>query len=212
MARSKFEIFDNDLRRLLKEFPQAFNKNFGTFLGVQIRDEIRDLTSKGISPILGNGRFPGYKSVTESNRLKKQATSQRRLTKGLLKKSTKQRLRKSARENTALASKISKGYPLSVKNKFPGKKTRPVNLRLSEDFIDSLKYMVQGVNNNFKLAVGFFNKLSVDKEMGHRVGVNGQPSRPIIPINQERLAVSIQKLIFESFKRQIKNYIKKKKA
>lgn len=82
------------------------------------------------------------------------------------------------------------GYPLTARKKYPGKKPRPVNLRLSGDFLDDgLDYR----SNVGKLTVevGYFDKENINKETGHRDGVHGQPKRPTIPKGNETFAQSI---------------------
>jgi hypothetical protein len=101
------------------------------------------------------------------------------------------------------------GYPKNIVDKYPNKKIRPINLWLSGDFLKSLTFMAIAVNGSFKARIFFNKELSNKKESGHREGVNGQPSRPTIPIidKGEAFAVSIQKKIIDIITAQVKKII-----
>lgn len=97
--------------------------------------------------------------------------------------------------------KDTKKYPAKVQNKFPDKRARPVNLTLSGQFLKSLvSYGVTRGANKF-LFVGFNNLLAELKELGHREGVNGQPSRPIIPEQgKEDFIAPLRRFLEDAFK------------
>lgn len=92
-------------------------------------------------------------------------------------------------------------YIKSVKSNFPNKKARPVNLKLSGEFLDSLyiKGLKRGDENYLNVGFnGFENEL---KELGHREGVNGQPKRPIVPSESgEDYIAPIRRFLSEAFK------------
>lgn len=70
--------------------------------------------------------------------------------------------------------------------RYPGKRKpkRPVNLKLTGDFLKSL--IVKVTTGSRPILTITFNKpKSFDKERGHREGANTQPKRPIIPNNRE---------------------------
>lgn len=71
-----------------------------------------------------------------------------------------------------------------------GKRIKPVNLKLFGDFLKNLGCKRKGLNSAL---LGFFDKESIDKELGHRKGTNGQKKRPIIPIGKENYVPKIQK-------------------
>lgn len=81
--------------------------------------------------------------------------------------------------------------------KYPGKKkpSRPVNLRLTGQFLQSLKYQIVEARNRIGLEIGFSNRLAALKELGHRNGANRQPKRPLIPRGKQRLREGINKKI-----------------
>jgi hypothetical protein len=133
-------------------------------IGLAVCDEIRTVTAKGISPIKSIGRFQPYKWAA--------------------KKSLK---RKSGSSGKSLNREFQNKYPYSVRDKYPDKRERPVNLRLSGEFIKSLTAkVVSGV-----LSIGYFNEQFAKYESGHREGVNGQPKRPTIPQNSEQFSDTI---------------------
>lgn len=83
-------------------------------------------------------------------------------------------------------------YPLRVRNLFPNKRSRPVNLRLSGKFWKALKFRIRGDNRiQFRrqggpsIEIGFFDRTNALKEKGHREGANSQLERPIIPRSSE---------------------------
>lgn len=114
-----------------------------------------------------------------------------------------------AHDKASVRGKISdarRGYPYSVRGKFPDKRPRPVNLLLSGEFLAALEHRVVGIAGQYSVEIGFFEDSDKDrktgvhpaiKEQGHREGANGQPERPIIPIGREDFQISIQKAIIK---------------
>lgn len=160
-------------------------------IGEELIDAIKDQVSKGISPILGRGRFDGYKAVTAANSILRGG-------KGGTKASR-------ARRRAKAKSVKRQGYPYSVRGKFPGKRERPVNLYLSGRFLNDLKARVLKRGLEF----GFYTKLSTDKELGHREGANTQPERPIIPIRNEQLNRTVYNRLVTAVARRIKQAVAK---
>lgn len=78
--------------------------------------------------------------------------------------------------------------------RYPGnrKPRRPVNLRLSGDFMDALTYKLSKDSSGYSVNVGYFDTKNAKKEQGHREGANGQPKRPTIPVQGEDFNVTIQ--------------------
>ena len=137
-------------------------------------DEMKTMISKGISPIKGEGRFPAY-----------------------LWAGKKSLARKRGAKKKALNREFSDKYPYSAMKKFPGKKERPVNLKLSGDFLNALSARV----GKSRIDIGFFDKPFEDYELGHREGANGQPKRPIIPIKGEELSPSIYRRLVKTLQK-----------
>lgn len=90
--------------------------------------------------------------------------------------------------------------------KYPGNKKppRPVNLKLSGDFLKSLRVKAVNVRRESIDYRVYFNKESSrKKEQGHREGAGGQPKRPIIPIESEsytdKIVVALKRAIVKLF-------------
>ena len=181
MAQRVANKIEQDLKAAIRKNAQELIDNLPKSakqeIGDVIVDEMKDLISKGISPIEGKGRFPAYKWAAAR---KDVVDTVNRFTKG-----------QKGKDVRALKSEAKRAYsnkyPFSVQNEFPDKRPRPVNLFLSGEFMESLKSKVR----NGQLFVGFFEKRSTQFEQGHREGVNGQPKRPIIPIDDERFSTTI---------------------
>lgn len=94
-------------------------------------------------------------------------------------------------------------------DRYPGglKPSRPVNLRLTGDFLRDLVFRVI-TGKNPAIEIFFKTNESQLKEQGHREGANGQPKRPIIPNQREtysrglrrRLDALLQSVIDRAFK------------
>lgn len=84
------------------------------------------------------------------------------------------------------------GYPNTVRKRFPGKRKRPVNLKLSGAFLKALKSKTISTGRKLEIEIGYFDPKEAIKEDGHREGANTQPKRPTIPIKTEEFALSIQ--------------------
>jgi len=184
------KAIDREIKRIgIKTIEEGLTSSDKREIGDELIEAIKDQVSKGISPILGRGRFEGYKAVTKANRILRGG-------KGGTKAS------RARRRKLAKATK-KQGYPYSVKNKFPSKRERPVNLFLSGRFLNDLraKPLKRG------LEFGFYTKLSTNKELGHREGANTQPERPIIPVRNERLNRTIYNRLIVSLARRIKQAI-----
>lgn len=157
-----FKLTQNDLpglKKRLEDLTRAIDKNTAKKVGRAVIADMKDLIAKGISPIRGEGRFPGYKNT--------------------------------------------KKYPAGKKP------NRPVNLKLTGDFLKSLDSEVKSSRTGYDTDVGFFDSDSKDKEEGHREGANGQLKRPIIPTKSEELAVTIQETISDIYTERILELIDK---
>lgn len=146
------------LKKKLEQIQLPLDKDTATKIGKEVVTEMKDMISKGISPIQSVGRFEGYKNP----------------------------------------------------EKYPGdrKPKRPVNLRLTGDFLNNLKFQVISQAKDYFVRVGFFDRDSQLKEEGHRVGHNRQPKRPTIPEGNEQLAQRIQRIISGLLRERIRQIIK----
>lgn len=88
--------------------------------------------------------------------------------------------------------KNPKKYPGGVSKRFPGKRVRPVNLYLSGSFIAALTYRAIKTVYGYGVSIGYDGRKQQLKELGHREGANGQPSRPTIPQAGELFVSKIQ--------------------
>jgi hypothetical protein len=208
--RVKVSIDASSFQDLLTQFGDAFTQRVSDSLGTQVIIKMRDLIGKGVSPIETHGRFPEYKAqqvAQQAAELRKSARSR------AMDFGNKDKNVKSARSAARELSKSAKlKYPDSVLNKFPNKRRRPVNLKLSGKFLDNgLEQWNEGLKQKFSVAIGFKKKPFVDYERGHREQANGQGFRPIIPQQQEKFVKSIRLIIDDLIKEAIDSYINKKR-
>lgn len=203
--KPRFEKLVTRLQRLTKDF---INPKTGNDIGVAAVSGMLNLISKGISPIRGgpsDGKFAPYKSVSESSRFKKLASGA--TTK--LKKTFKNK-----------AKEARRGYPYSVQGKYPEKKPRPVNLYLTGSFLDALDFVYMGaVGRSIGRTIVYIRDIKDEsgvsaktKEYGHRYGANGQPKRPIMPIQDagEKLAATIDAKIAKILRARLKELLNNK--
>lgn len=94
------------------------------------------------------------------------------------------------------------GYPASIKKQYPNKRTTPVNLKLTGRQLADLGYSV--TKNGIE--IGYSSRDAIEKERGHREGVNGQPKRPTIPLTKlgEEFAQKIQDIYLKIVQRNAK--------
>ncbi len=81
--------------------------------------------------------------------------------------------------------------------RFPGKSVTPVNLKVSGDFLSSLKQKVTGSRAQRKIILFFTERLSDLKEKGHRKGANSQKKRPLLPLGNEKFNRAINRTLLE---------------
>jgi len=96
--------------------------------------------------------------------------------------------------------------------KYPGKQkpASPVNLFLTGKFLAALRATTKKGDTGIDTYVGFRSSNQSKKESGHREGVNGQPSRPIIPDGDESFVLSIRKIIRKIYEDRIDFLTRKK--
>lgn len=82
------------------------------------------------------------------------------------------------------------GYPFNVQKKFPSKRVRPVNLKLSGDMLSSLVSRVEGGT----ISIGIFDKVEAEKAIKHNDGTEKVPQRHFLPTKKgEQFTISIQR-------------------
>lgn len=203
-SAKRLKAIKDDLLRYLAFIQESLDYTVANDIGVTITTEMLTLISRGISPIEGQGRFPAYKWAEFRNALKKERTA---INKALRKnKNSLLVYKRKNKRQILLAQKeqvrngianASSRYPFSVQKEFPGKRPRPVNLFLSGDFLLDLEHVVTNTAEGIGLEIGFFNEKSAVKEQGHREGANGQPLRPVIPVQREEFAQTILNAVFK---------------
>ena len=201
----------DDLLRYVAFIQDGLNNAVANRIGDAVVGTMLDLISKGISPIEGMGRFPEYKWAGFAKALRKEKAA---INKAL--KSNQRslfRFRRMNQRQLLIAQKqqnardisglLASKYPYSAMKKYPNKRVRPVNLYLSGAFLESLEAIVLGAAGQFTIEVGFFRDSEAIKEIGHREGANGQPERPIIPVDREEFAQVIQDVIWQIIEEEI---------
>ena len=82
-------------------------------------------------------------------------------------------------------ARIKKRGIITVNGQKYAKSLRPVNLRLTGDFLKDLKHRVEKGAKGFEIAIGYRDNKQILKEEGHRKGTNNQRKRPTIPVPQK---------------------------
>lgn len=172
-------------RQMAKRLALQLRRDEWAPIADSIISRMLQLIARGISPISERGRFPGYKWATKVTNLKTASRELRRLARGFGRGEAKKKATRAAKKKLDDVNAIRRNkYPFNQTDEFPNKKVRPVNLFLSGDFLSNLKWRF---TDKTRVSIGFFDELSQKKEQGHRVGVNSQPKRPIIPEGREKL-------------------------
>ena len=155
----KFTLGVRSIRKLQQNIRElernAVDQKTATALGRVIVKGIRDLTERGDSPIKGpgvSGKLPAYR-------------------RGYV-----EQIRRGGRRFPG--PRQPAGFR---RRRFRGKSVRPVNLRLSGEFMRSLRFKVVNSGSGKGALIGFRTRESERKERGHREGANNQRKRPIIP-------------------------------
>lgn len=181
-----------EMRRIGKKtIEEGLTRKDKIDIGDEMLEEMKRDISRGISPIFGYGRFPGYKAVMASQSILRGGRAGSRSAR--------------ARRRSLATARKKEGYPYTVRGRFPNKRERPVNLYLSGDMLNSLEARPRRLGLEF----GYYKAKSALKEQGHREGVGGQPSRPTIPVGSERLNRSIYNRLIVSISRRIRAAIQR---
>lgn len=197
-ARIVVRKIAEDLKKVMRLQQLAIDDRLMNELGYDIQQQMLELIIKGISPIEGAGRFPAYKWAGIANDLNKEIKGFKTRLNRALASSTKRKLSSSIEtRKSAIRDIKADKYPYNTEEfKQGSKRVRPVNLFLTGEFLFHLEAVLVGVAGKYGLEIGFFTPDQAIKEIGHREGANGQPKRPIIPIDREDFAQSIQNIIY----------------
>lgn len=198
----KIRLLKADLMKFLDRIGDAVaDPKTASAVGFTVRTRMLQLISRGISPILGYGRFPEYKAATRRKVAKRGSAFLGRELRKLNSRiragggssfSAIARLRAKRDQLKILkqvaATKAARtGYPYNTKQFKAGLKfARPVNLFLTGDFLRSLTFTVKKALGKGVIEIGYFESKQAIKEKGHREGANGQPKRPTLPKGDER--------------------------
>ena len=120
----KFKGLDSFTRKMI------LSKKFTKKLGNRVIKDVLASIAVGKSPVKGQGRYVAYKvdRATSSLRKELKAPGTQRSSRGRLRKEIR---RTSSKKNL---------YPNSVKDDFPNKQKRPINLKLSGAMLKAIKF------------------------------------------------------------------------
>lgn len=107
--------------------------------------------------------------------------------------------------------KDPKAYPISVLKEYPGKNVRPVNLKLSGEMLDALKFKVDdgAISIGFADAEGKIKKMFDAHNHGTLVHKN-VPMRKFLPTAKgEEFSIALTKAIKDIFIKRISDIIKR---
>lgn len=111
-------------------------------------------------------------------------------------------------------SRIAKYGYISVRGTKYRKSLRPINLKLTGEFLNTLQGRAsKSAKFGFEAQVGFFGPgsgKSRKKEQGHREGANGQAERPIIPRDGEKFHRRIVEKYLKVFRLAVQRHTRKK--
>ena len=105
--------------------------------------------------------------------------------------------------------RLGKGYPSTVRGKFPGKKNRPVNLSLDGTFLDNIGF--KPIKTGIEYGLQSNEKLMKDMFETHNDGKHSDvPQRKFIPNKRgDKYTPDILKGIKGIYSKRIKDIIKK---
>lgn len=201
MARYGVKVKMDGLENLKKE--KIASRTFQRKLGTRVLEAILEMIAVGKSPVRGAGRFAGYKVDRVSAGDRKLAT---RFAKSGMKGAAKR-----AKKKVSSANKNKRHYPNSVMDKYPAKQKRPVNLRLSGDLLDAMKW--KPVSGGVKIGLIRASRKLKKIFQAHNEGTlesKNVPRRPILPTGPgEKFTPSIDKQIRRLFTARIRQMLSK---
>lgn len=183
----------------LKSAKTMFDKRFQERVGLQTVLMMREMIAIGLSPVKGFGRFVAYSAQRKANDVKTFAATQAKNKQGFYRKLS---------SKTAKSSSL---YPNSVRSKYPGKQTRPVNLSLEGSFVETINFDA----SDGKVEVGHIDASQRTRNLfeAHNEGLNTKmqvPQRKYLPNKRgDDFVVSIMRMIKDLYQQRIKQIIKK---
>jgi hypothetical protein len=186
-------------------------------LGKKTKKEVLDLVAVGKSPVKGEGRFEAYAAQRGAPKPKRRPPKKakptsrrsRRLSK-LLKRLKKLLGRDTPRKKRQqVERRLSGRYPeiKSLLEKFPNKKTRPVNLKLDGTYLDEItQHELRDGGIDFGLLGDdiFMQILFNVHNEGERSDI---PQRKVIPTGEDTFVPSILRVIKKVYLKRIRNII-----
>jgi hypothetical protein len=112
---------------------QIITETIAKQMGARTVKIAKDMISKGISPVKGVGRFDGYAATRKTSQLRK------------VKKTFKSKKARSA-ARALLKEREQSEYPWTVRDKYPDKKVRPVNLSLNGWYLSHYTWWIHKKN------------------------------------------------------------------
>lgn len=181
-----------------QELKKKLDKGTLNKIGEQVINDVLENTAKGISSVKGWGKFAPYKGLTEVNKIRRLSAESKNA-------------RKQLKSKLAQAKADSKkAYPYTVMDKYPDKKTSPVNLKLSGKFLDALTYTTN--INKGGLRIYFDDRLSEKKAETHNEGTQKDrvPQRKFLPTGKDdEFTVSIMQNILDIIRVKMDELVKK---
>lgn len=104
----------------------------------------------------------------------------------------------SGRKMPGYRGSYKQGIKDGVYSKY-GKQQRPINLKLTGDFLKALNTKTKKAANSqrYSVIISIDGEKEVLKEKGHREGANGQAERPIIPKGSENFTQKVLVIFIE---------------
>ena len=176
-----------------------FGKRFQQRVGLQVVMAMRAAIAVGLSPVREVGRFVAYKAQRASSDVKAFATTQGKDAQGYYRKLSRK------------TAKSSQYYPNSVKNKYPDKQLRPVNLYLDGSFLETISYQAaDGI-----IEIGHIDPDQKTRQLfeAHNEGLNPNvPKRKYLPNKRgDEFIVTIMRMIKSVYQERIKQILKRSK-
>jgi len=182
------------------------SKKFADKVGRIVVKAVLEDIARGKSPVKGVGRFVGYKASRATKELRRDLRIAE-FRGGKRGKGLRSELR---REIKRTGSKSS-FYPNSVKDEFPKKKIRPVNLELSGKYLKGIKHRRLRTD----ILLGFIGLRGLNRKLyeAHNLGKNTKkavPQRKHWPSKKsDQFTARIKRIIKNLYSRRIKAILKK---
>lgn len=172
-------------------------------IGRFVTEGMLDAMGKGLSPVRGFGRFVAYKAQRQSSRLNAALKSLSGSKAG--KRIARQMLKKE------IVKAESGYYPETtyIKEHYPDKTTRPVNLKLSGELWERIDYELTQDGKAIELGIFGYDKIATIARVhntGERLDI---PQRKFLPTGKgEAFIISLTRLIKDIYLNRINDIIK----